>query len=248
MKRHGPTKLCLLLVAAAQAALSEDISYHKDVNLDVPDASTSGIASTIDVAELGTINSVSITLNLQPSAGATAFLGDLYAYVQHGADKVVLLNRPGRTDIRTTGYDDNVSLSVSFSDTGANDIHNYRIPLTGNDSQPLLIPVTGVWQADGRPSNPDTVFDTDPRAEHLADFNGAVSSDSWTLFVSDVSAGGQVYFSDWSMTANITAIPEPTVISLLGIIPLSLAIRRRLRASKNANGRAIVTKICHGFP
>lgn len=232
MKRYARSKLCLLL-AAAQTASAVEFSYHKTVDLDVPDASTSGLISTIDVAELGTINAVSITLNLQPSTGATAFVGDLYAYVQHGDNKVVLLNRPGRTAARTTGYDDNIALSVTFSDAGAKDIHNYRFALTGNDSQPLTIPVTGVWQADGRATNPDTVFNTDARTEQLADFNGKSSSDTWTLFVSDVSAGGRVHFSDWSMTADIAVIPEPNVTSLAGIIFLAFAIQRERRRRKN---------------
>ena len=67
---------------------------------------------------VGTVNSVTVGLSLDAASSSQAFLGDLYAYLQHGSGISILLNCPGKRAGESFGYDDNQSLSVAFSDGG----------------------------------------------------------------------------------------------------------------------------------
>jgi len=223
-------KLSLLLFAATPGAWADEIVYDKNVDTVVPDGSTSGVLSTIEVAELGTIDSLRITLNLEVPDGATGFTGDLYAYVQHGDRIAVLLNRPGRDSGRPSGYDDSVNLSVTFDDSAARgDIHGYRAALNGSHAIPLTFSLTGLWQPDGRIADPDSVLLSHARSAMLSEFTGEDSEGAWTIFVSDVSSGGQIRFTDWRLAATFTPIPEPNLCMTAALLALGFAVRQTRR-------------------
>ena len=82
----------------------------------------------------------------------------------------------------------------------------------------------GNFGSDGRLVNPDLVLDTDPRTAFLTNFLGGDANGDWTLFIADLSGGATHTLDGWSM--EITGIPEPGTISLLGL-SLVLLVRRK---------------------
>src|SRR6185436_8524998 len=172
----------------------------------VPDGNTTGWFDTRNVSGVvdPSINDVNVSLNI--SGG---FNGDFYAYLAHGTDFAILLNRPGRTAGNSFGYG-NSGLNIILDDSAANgDIHTYQ--LVGSYS--TLIANGSAWSPDGRNINPLQTLDTDGRTSTLSQFNGLSPNGDWTLFVADASGGGtQANIVSWGL--NITAVPEPSTLGI----------------------------------
>lgn len=182
-----------------------------DVNLGIPDGSLSGLADTrtVDLPDLN-IHSLSVTLSLSGVGAEGGFNGDLYATLTHGSGYVVLLNRPGVTPSSSFGYSDNGVSQLTFADNAAKgDVHDYRLTLTGSRTTPLSGPLTGLWQPDGRTRDPETVLGSDPRTTSLGSFKGEDAGGDWTLFLADLSSGGQLKLDSWAL--EISSVPEPSV-------------------------------------
>ena len=232
---------CLLRLATLLSLAGVTITAQAGVIIasDAPgsviaDDSNTGLISTLHVTEAETVSSVTVSLNLSVPDGQTGWFGDLYAYVQHGSDIAVLLNRPGRTDVTPYGYADGQSAALTFADGAASgDIHNYRVTLFGNPSTPLTGTLGGTWAPDGRVADPDTVTATSPRSAPLSQLAGGSSVGNWTLFIADLSGGGKYRLDNWSLTLNTyTPVPEPTstaVITALGLGSWLLFRRARRR-------------------
>ena len=144
------TGLAAALTVSAAAAAVVDFDSGP-VNQWIPDDSATGIASTINVSEVGVVAAVSVRFELSVPANQTGWLGDLYAYLRHDDGFAVLLNRPGRTSVNPFGYGDSQSMNLTFANSAVNgDIHGYRAaaPLTASGS--LVGPLLGSWAPDGR--------------------------------------------------------------------------------------------------
>ena len=226
-----PLVLSASLLAAVNSGFASVITYTSNPVRNIPDSSSSGVVDTIHVTESGFVASMSLDLNLVIPAGEVGFAGDLYVYLQHGASQSVLLNRVGRSGTSSTGYDDNVPISVTFSDSAANgDIHNYRMTLNGSNLLPLSSTLSGTWQPDGRAVDPDTVKLSDVRSAALNVFNHANSSGDWSLFLADLSGGGLYALNGWSLKLDVTPIPEPeSAAAVAGIFLLGVSIASKLR-------------------
>lgn len=200
MKRCKGLIAGLLAAAAvgAQADLSETSTFL-GVNLAIPDYSPSGVRDTRTIAsDIAYITSLQVHLKITGN-----FNGDLYVYLQHQSGLTVLLNRVGRTATSPFGYIDS-GFDVTFSDSAANDIHNYEKVATPAAGSPL----TGTWQPDGRFVNPTAVLDTSPRTTFLTNFNGLAASGTWVLFLADLDPGGLSTLNSWSL--QITGMPQTT--------------------------------------
>ena len=162
-------------------------------SLDIPNGSTIGVTSTINVSGLsGPITSLSLNLNI--SGGNN---GDLYAYLAYDGNVVTLLNRPG-TSSNPLGFTD-AGYNVLVEDGGVDGDLNAA---TGGS------PVTGTYYADGDSTAFSTAFGSDPN-----DGNG-----TWTLFIADLSGGGTGSDSQlnyWLLTINGATVPEPITWSLI---------------------------------
>jgi subtilisin-like proprotein convertase family protein len=214
-----------LLLACAPAAGAATIFLTDNVLEDIPDGSSSGLARAFAVsAALETITALEVNLQIGATAGGDAFLGDLYVYLTNGTDLAVLLNRPGRSATAPAGYSDNQSLNVTFTNTAVEDIHNYRLSVTGSASNPLAAALGGTWLADGRSSDPASVLDTDTPSARLNIFNGSAASHDWSLYVADLSGGGTHQLVSWSI--KLTTVPEPSSL-FLSVCALPLLLRRR---------------------
>lgn len=215
----------LILMPAAHAA----VTLTDAVGGAVPDGSLSGLSRSLVLNVPGeTIVSMTVTLQV----GGTPFLGDLYVYLTDGTTLVTLINRPGRDAGRLDGYDDTQPLDVIFSDFAASDFHTYRLALTGNESIPLVAPVTGTFQPDGRDISPLLVETGDARSSQLGDFNGLSANRTFTLFAADLSSGGNHQIDSWSM--SIATVPEPSA-ALLTIFGMLALIRRKRLSSDSAS-------------
>ena len=228
--------LVLLLATGVSMAAEEappPQSFTFTVNRTVPDGDVSGLADTQTLpAGPAPIQSVAVTLQLTP-LGEGGFFGDLYATLTRPADGyAVLLNRSGRSPERPFGYSDGMPVQITLTDAAPADIHHYRLTLSGDEAAPLTSPLTGLWQPDGRAVDPLIVLGTHPRAATLVNFSGSDLDGLWTLFVADVSAGGEFRLDAWGM--EVTFIPEPScgVLLCLGLAGvLWQQVRRRGNAT-----------------
>jgi subtilisin-like proprotein convertase family protein len=201
----------LVLTATASPALAQQTQTFDFpvANGTVPDADLNGFQNTAQLNFDAVLTDVKVTLNI--SGG---YNGDLYAYLTHDSGFAVLLNRVGRTSGNLFGYGD-AGLNITLSDTAATDVHLYG----GNAGQV----VGGSWQPDERKVDPAGSVDTSPRTAALASFNGVNAQGAWTLFVADLSAGGQSTVSDWKL--QVTIVPEPAAarLGILAAVLLGIA-------------------------
>jgi hypothetical protein len=184
-----------------------------------------GVQSTVSVTSpLLVIGDVNVSLEIAPAAGDSAWNGDFYAYLSHGGQLVVLLNRIGRTASNSDGSPDN-GLQVTFDDQApGGDIHLHP-PVVQPDPSETQLPLTGSWQPDGRSGVlPTAALDTSPRLTFLADFNGMDPNGDWTLFVSDFGTGAAARLVRWELSV-VAAVPEPepfVLLSGVGLVALSI--------------------------
>lgn len=215
--------LSLLLAVGALplgAAVTETFTFS-GLNQGIPDGNASGVTLNYNASSaITSIESVRLSLDITSDSN-----GSLYAYLQHGDDICILLNRPGRTASNLAGYDDN-GLNITFDDSLVNrDIHLYNTIEAPSIGQPL----TGSWQTDARNIDPDLVLDTSSRTATLASFGSKDANGSWTLFIASLESGGTTTLNGWSM--QVTGVPEPLTCTLgTGLLLLGFATYRKLRA------------------
>jgi subtilisin-like proprotein convertase family protein len=208
------------------------------VNSVIPDGDFNGIQSSLSLSGIASpITDVNVTLTI--SGG---FNGDFYAYLFHNGSSAILLNRVGRTASSGVGYPDagfglNASSALfTFDDQGGQDAHLYRtFPYTLNGSGQL----TGTWQADGRAIDPlsaGSVFDSALRSNLLNVFNGADPNGTWSLYVADVSSGGEGTLVNWGL--DITTVPEPGPTTLLILACACVAFTRMRTRFGSSRGNA----------
>ena len=128
MKAASFIFLAFLAVLPTRAAV---VVFSQAVGVSIPDDTAAGLVREIAVTDAGIVNSLNLSLDLSAATGNSAFLGDLFIYLEHDSAISVLVNRPGRSTDASLGYDDNQSLTVTLSDSGSGNIHNYRSVLFG---------------------------------------------------------------------------------------------------------------------
>ncbi|HWQ93456.1 MAG TPA: hypothetical protein VN673_17430 [Clostridia bacterium] len=166
----------------------------------------------------GEIKDITVRFNI--SGG---WNGDLYAYLSHGDQYSVLLNRVGASTPASEGYA-NQGFNVSLTTGAANpDIHTYQYSGAGQ--------VVGAFQADGRVQYTDA-----NRGNPLDVFKNQNPNGAWTLFFADLSSGHTSTIENWSV--ELTAVPEPVTCALgiFGAIAGASALiryRKRTRQSRS---------------
>jgi len=210
----------LLLAGAAQGQLVTNLS-STSVNSLIPDGNPTGIASSVNLSGISG-NVYTVTVNLDITGG---FNGDLYAYLAGPAGGfAVLLNRVGVTAGNAFGYSD-TGLSITLSD-GAPNIHTYQNDSRSFNGDDQLL---GTWAPDGRnidPQSSGSTFDSTSPTADLSSFTGNTANGAWTLFVADMSSGGQGTLVSWGLT--VVTIPEPQTWTLAaGGLGLLLVLNRR---------------------
>jgi subtilisin-like proprotein convertase family protein len=191
--------------------------------LALPDGDLSGLALNTNLTGLsGSIANATVSLNI--SGG---FNGDLYLYLAGPSGGfVTLLNRVGVARGNAVGYSD-TGFNLKFDDsTSFENIHFYQnSSYTLNGSGQL----TGTWATDGRNIDPlatPAVFDATQPSLFLDSFNGTDPNGTWTLFIADLSNGGQSTLVSWGL--SIVTVPEPSMYALMGIGFALFLARKRL--------------------
>ena len=214
----------LVLGTAAQATLSFSYVNNTGDNRNytvssspaqvIPDGNPSGVAYALNFSGANQIVSVSVDLNI-----TGGYNGDLYAYLSHGSQTLVLLDRvgvgTGSGAQYTFGYSGS-SLAVTLADTGSGNIHNYG---GGTPSGPYM--------ADGQSTSPFATAGSFSSTGGSATFGNTFTSGSdpnggWTLFFADLSSGGLSTLN--SFNVNITAVPEPVTLALGLFVGMMLAL------------------------
>lgn len=203
-----------LLCALGPALALEGAVFDIGVSTMIPDNSGSGVVSSMVLSAdqvFGPVAAVRVRLSVSGVGVGGAFNGDLYAALRHVNGFTVLLNRPGKSADNTWGYGDN-GLEVVLDDSaGLPDIHDYQSSLGGPPAGPLA----GAWSTDGRMTDPAVVTGTSPRNTALDIFVGMEASGLWTLFVADLSGGGQARLDSWGLDLEVTPVPEPAAAALV---------------------------------
>ena len=172
----------------------------------IPDNDATGVAYALNFGATAlTISDIKISLNI--SGG---WNGDLYAYLAHGSDYVVLLNRVGASTSGADGYGTsglNILLEPVTTHAGIVDIHTIQTPA----SSPTA------YAADGRAIYTDT-----SRLQTLDVLLNGDPNGSWTLFFADRAAVSTSTLNSWEL--DITAIPEPVSVALACFAALFLVV------------------------
>jgi subtilisin-like proprotein convertase family protein len=201
----------------------------ENINAVIPDGNLNGIQNSLNLSGLDPqITDVNVTLTL--SGG---FNGDFYAYLFHNNTISVLLNRPGLGSANSVGYPDagfgptTAANRFTFDDQAANDVHRYR---SFNFSLNAGGQLTGAWQPDGRnidPLSTGSAFDSASRSAMLSAFNGMNPNGQWTLFIADMSPGGEGTLVNWGV--QLTTIPEPSLAGIYAIFVGAILLARHAR-------------------
>lgn len=215
--------LLLLLVALTSRANFFD-SVTATPNTAIPDGNPVGLTSSLGVSGMtGPISDVTVSLDI-----TGGYSGDLYAYLlSPNGTLVVLLNRVGMGSSNPYGYDD-AGFDITLDSASANNLHFYQSDSYSLNSDGQL---TGTWAPDARTIDPlyspPGAFDAAPTGNTLADLAGLGPNGTWTLFIADLSAGGQSTLVQWGLT--VVTVPEPQTWSLLGVGLAGLWLLNRKR-------------------
>ena len=215
MKSLILTIAALLVVASSQAAvISQTFSLSNAAT--VPDGDLSGLVQSITpTTTITNLDSITVTLNT-----TGGWNGDLYAYLWHGGEISVLLNRTGRNSSPAGIIGSGTGgMSLTFDDAAPADIHN----APGGFGSAL----TGTFQPSGRNIHPLNALDTTPRTAMLGTFIGDPAAGEYRLYIADVAAGDTATLVSWSITLTGQAIPEPGTAALGLLAGLTLLRRRR---------------------
>jgi subtilisin-like proprotein convertase family protein len=218
--------LMLMLVALASRADSTNATFSATLSgggAAIPDANPVGLTSTLNVSGMSG-STTNITVNLNITGG---FSGDLYAYLlSPQGSMVVLLNRVGVSSTSNLGYSD-AGFSITLDSASANNVHNYQ-----SDSPSIIAgQLTGTWAPDGRTIDPiysaPSAFNAAATGNTLGVYDSSSPNGVWTLFVADLSGGGQSTLVSWGLT--VVTVPEPQTWTILGggLAACWLLIRRR---------------------
>jgi subtilisin-like proprotein convertase family protein len=164
-------------------------------NVAIPDNLPAGVSDVIVVADSVTMADVNVDLVVNHT-----WVGDLIVTLTHGADSVVLVDRPG-VPASTFGCDQN-NYDIILDDQG-----------TGGGIETLCA-LTMTSPPNYVPNNP------------LAAFNGDDSAGPWTITVSDNAGADLGTLVQWSLHITPAATGEPLTIGVdLSGSPVSFTLK-----------------------
>ena len=196
---------CLMALGGSVLAdtFDYDIAAGKQ---NIPDYDANGTLFRANITNMGLNPITNVAVKLTILELDTAFNGDYYAFLLHNNKEAILLNRVGRPFANWgAGYSDD-GFDITLDDSATNgDIHFYR---KNADPETYFKPLTGVWQPDGRATDPKQVVDTDPRTKMLDQFNGETADGEWVLFVADLSFGAIGRLTHWGLDIQTQQTPN----------------------------------------
>jgi subtilisin-like proprotein convertase family protein len=218
MRRLLFTTTCIMLgqSVASAAVISQTFSMSNPTA--IPDGDLSGLVQSITPAT-GIGNLDTITVTLETTGG---WNGDLYAYLWHGGEISILVNRTGRTAGNGAGSATS-GMFLQLDDAAVTDVHS----APGGFGSSM----TGTFQPSARNVHPLTALDSSPRVAGLGVFTGDSASGEWRLYIADVASGDEANLTSWSIHLTgeeSVSVPEPAT-ALLGALTAFLTVTRRSR-------------------
>lgn len=188
------------------AAASADV-YGPGAGFAIPDSgSASSTINVVNVANPTIVSVNSVTVNVSV---AHTWVGDITLILTApNGDDCQLMRRPGTSGVGNSG-DWLVGAHVFVASGGA------TIPNTGN-----MAP--GTWNRTNNAGSTSTPPPPDP--DDYSVFVGDNLNGLWRLTARDDAGGDTGSIGSWSL--DITSIPEPTSLGLLGLGALALLRRR----------------------
>ena len=183
----------------------------------LPDNQAAGLTSVINVPDNFTIQSLDsvVVHGLQHT-----WVGDLVVTLTHNGVTVDLLDRIRRTDPALGGI-------AGFGDDS--DLNgDYAFAPGGQDMEPIAagLPDGGVIPPGTYAPFPNaTPGASSPAIGTFADFAGMNAAGEWVLHISDRAAADTGLFNGFSL--NLTAVPEPTSLTVLALGAIALRRRRK---------------------
>lgn len=234
MNLHSIFIASLLGGALTPALADQTFKFDYPVFADVGDGNSIGVGDS-RLVSIGSGQIVDVNVSLQLSGrGSGAWNGDIYAYLAHDSGFSVLLNRAGRRTgggLSEYGYGDNGFDIVLDDEAPQGDVHLYRLTLSGDHDRPVVRGIlNGTWAPDGREVDPDDSLIETPRTAPLGVFDGLKPDGFWYLFVADLSSGGTIQLTSWSLELTLAVPESPTVLAigpLLVFVGAGLWVRRR---------------------
>ncbi len=179
-----------------------------DLNQAIPDNTPVGVGYSINFGASGlSVGSISVSLNL--SGG---YNGDIYAYLSHGGQNVVLLNQI----------------------TGAASGSGFNITLvegTGNSIQ--TAPGTAGQVLSG------TTFTAN---QDLSGFNNTDPNGAWTIFFADRGAGDVSTLNSFSLSITPVPEPINVALAVFGVTMGLVALARSKAVKRMFAGKAEMLK------
>jgi subtilisin-like proprotein convertase family protein len=184
----------------------------------VPDGNPVGFVSTMTVNTFGdnnAIDGVRVTLNL--SGG---YNGDLFGYlVNPNGDLALLLNHVG------TGPGGSVQNLYGYADAGMN------VVLSDNGIAGWSSTVGDIHTYGGGVPPPGTVYRPDNGTFDFSALHNGSAQGTWTLFLADLSAGGETTLLSWGLDVHVVPEPSTWALILFGAVAAGTVAVRRVRRS-----------------
>ncbi len=225
--------LAILGLSGGPAAFGETVTVTDEVSITIPDGDVAGTLVRMNVSGIPEgqgIRDLNVVLSVD---GTVGFNGDLYAYLTKADNTAfsVLLNRPGRTQTNVFGSAGAGLDRLVFDDEATNGDIRFYEDVVGA-SAIFGLPWTGSWQPDGRLIDPALVTGSEPRAAMLDQFDGVSPNGEWLLFLADVSPGGLLTLTHWTLEFDVDA----PVTSFSGVASDGLVAGGTVYFDANLNG------------
>jgi len=216
-------KLLTLAVLSVSAAAMADPWSVVGAGGSVPDNNAGGFTSSANFT--GAAGSITGITSVTLQTFSHTWVGDLTIWLEHGANRFTLMQRPrgDATATSTVGDSSNMLGTYTFDVVSATTIE--QAAATSNLTTHNIL--AGSYRAAHQTNELATTVGLNDVLSDGSVFNGMDPNGTWTLRITDGAAGDLGTLQGWSAEGTYTAVPEPASMAALGLGVAALLRRRR---------------------